>query len=185
MRRILPFAFLAVILGGCTAEQIARAEKIANESAERVEQARVVVESAKKAVAIAEDLAEKAKSAEAKAIVDKAKAALDGAEKAQESAVAIAGAAQSAVTAAKSMQAAGASSWDTIGAAIAGGIPGILAAIVAIAKTVSAVRALKQTVNGLDKAKASLDPETVDTIHATLASEQDESTKRKVWELRA
>lgn len=45
------------------------------------------------------------------------------------------------------------------------------------------LRALKQTVCGIEKAKAIL-PASTEAIHGALAEAQDEDTKRTVWELR-
>lgn len=59
-----------------------------------------------------------------------------------------------------------------------------LAAWVGEKRKQSSDRKLKQTVDGIETAKADLEPEAINVLHGALAESMDDNTKKTVWDMR-
>ncbi len=170
MRFILP-AIVLMLLTSCTDQQIARAEA-------QVAEAERAIALAQAAVDQGEKLAAQLGNVQAEQIVTQAKAGLAAATAARD-------VAQAAVTGAKAAQAAGGSTADVLIAVVSTFCPLAGVALAALRKAGAATRGLRQTVAGVEQAKASLKPEQVDLLHTALAAAQDEHVRTAVSLIRA
>jgi hypothetical protein len=180
---LLILAAMAAItlLTSCTDAQIARSKEIADLTDQRLAQANAAVKAANEAVASAKRVAEQLGNEQALRIVTQAEGALAVADAAREAAAAASDAAHHGLDAAKEMQAAGGSTVGVVGAFAAGIVPGVLAAIPLLLKLLAAWKDLRQTVTGLDAARAKLGDEAWKTkVAPELAAHQDEDTRKRV-----
>ncbi len=184
-------AVAVIAITSCSDAQIARTAEMVKATDEQLDRANLAVATAEKAVATAKQIAAELGNEQALRVVAQADAALDQVKSARDIAATVDTAAHSSLNAAKQSQEAGGSSVAVIGAAATGAIPGILAALAAGAKWLQALRSFRQTVAGLDDAKAALaaDPGTATAWGAKIApaldAAQDEKTKQHVALVRA
>lgn len=172
-------------LTGCTQADIDRAEAVSAAADAKLSAADQALAVANQALDEARELAAKVGSDQARQLVAKAQQAVDLASASDDAAKVAAKAGRDAVEGAKAAQAAGASTFNVLLAAATALIPAAGGLIASINSAVQAGRALRQTVAGVDAAKAKLPPDAVDTLHAELAKAQDASTKRAVDQVQA
>lgn len=184
MRNLL--LIVAVLtLTGCTADQVARAEQAAASAQSALMQAEQIVNVAKAAVAAAQDAASKNLPGAVEAL-SKANHALDVAQATIPALKATADGAHQAAVAAKEAQAAGGGWFAVLVGVVSTAIPAAGGVIMAVAKSVSAIRALRQTTEGLDAAREALGEDAWKCkVAPALMDAQDEATKVKVRRIQA
>jgi hypothetical protein len=174
-----------LLTAGCTQEQIARAEAAADRAEVVLKQAGALVAVAQSAVAAAQEAAAHQAPGAADALA-KAQASLDMAQAAIPGLQATAAGARAAAEAAQAASAAGSSWWNTAAAIIAALVPAAGAVVVSVQRTVAVSRALRQTVAGLDDARAQLgEDQWKAAVAPYLAAAQDDSVKSTVRRIQA
>lgn len=174
-----------LFLGGCTQAQIDRAAAISAGADARLAQADQAMVLAQAAVDQGKALAEQLGSIRAEQVVAQAQQALVAAGAAREAAKLAADAGHAALSSAQAAQAAGGSTLDVLGAALAAFLPTAGIAYAAIRRAIAAAQSLRQVVAGVEDAKEKLPDDQVVKLHASLDAAQDEATKRRVALVRA
>jgi hypothetical protein len=150
-----------------------------------LKQAGALVAVAQSAVAAAQEAAAHQAPGAADALA-KAQASLDMAQAAIPGLQATAAGARAAAEAAKAASDAGSSWWNTAAAILAALVPAAGAVVMSVQRTVAASRALRQTVAGLDDARAQLgEDQWKAAVAPSLAAAQDHSVKSTVRRIQA
>lgn len=180
MRLILP-ALACVLLASCTQGQIDRAAAISAAADARLAQADQAIALATQAVEQGRQLADQIGDVRAQQIVAQAERGLAAARAAGEAAKLAADGAHAALDGAKAAQAAGGSTVDVLIAALTAFIPTAGVAAAAIKKAVASGNAFRQTVAGIDQARAALGEDAWKAkVSPHLASSQDQKVKEMV-----
>lgn len=181
MRHLIVVAVLALALGGCTQDQINRAQAIDDAAHARQAQAEAALNAAQEALDVAKALAAQVGAEKASAALAKAQQALDTAGAFANATKAAVSTADATLAAAKSSAAAGGATIDTLLAVLTAFVPTAGVAAVAVVKAVRAGQAFAQTVKGIDAAKENMGPELfAKHVAPALAAAQDEHVKAKV-----
>lgn len=158
--------FTVLLLAGCSDEQVRRAEAITDRAQQEVARAEEVVKNAEK-------LADAIGFEKAQPVIEQAKEALEAAKL-------TAKAAKDASDAAKSAHEAGSGTISTLFAGLMALLTGAATAAPAIMRAINTGRALTQTVQGIEKAKESMNAAEVAVLHSELAKAQDEKSKKLI-----
>lgn len=187
---LLPAA-IALLLSGCSEEQVRRAEQLSAQAQARVDQASAAVQLAQQAVDQAQALAKEYGNVSAQRVVEQAQAALAAAAAARDTAQATADATTSAAKAARTAYEAGGSTTSVLIAAGGGLLTAAPAILALVVKLVQSYTAFRQTVKGLDAARDSMqhDPACAavwdEHIAPALEAAQDNKVKQLVQKTQA
>jgi hypothetical protein len=175
-----------LMLGGCTQEQVDRAEAAVATAKDILARAESAEAQAVLAVEAARALADQIGNEQAKAIVAKAEAALATVQASTETAALAVNVAEKSAATAKAAQAAGGSTVDVLLAVLATAVPAVGAFIPLIRKLATTGKALAQTVKGVQAARGAIGEEGWKrSVAPALEAAQDEAVKAEVGRILA